>query len=61
MVATISATPFTLYQEVMHDIAPIEIEDIDVSIKLANKDTISPHGIARDIGILCGKRKYSVW
>ena len=29
----------------MHDIAPAEIEDIDVTIKLANRDTISPKPI----------------
>ena len=33
----------------MHDIAPAEIEDIDVTIKLANRDTISPFGIVRDL------------
>ena len=27
--ATVSAIPFTLYQEIMNDIAPAEIEDID--------------------------------
>ena len=40
-----SAIPFTLYQEIMNDIALAEIEDIDVTIKLANRDTISPLGI----------------
>ena len=39
----------------MHDIAPAEIEDIDVTIKLANRDTISPMGIVRDVEVLCGK------
>ena len=29
----------------MHDIAPAELEDIDVTIKLGNRDTISPIGI----------------
>ena len=29
----------------MHDIAPAEIEEIDVTIKLANRDTISPVGL----------------
>ena len=29
----------------MHDIAPAELEDIDVTIKLANRDTISAMGI----------------
>ena len=50
-----SAIPFTLYQEIMNDIAPAEIEDIDVSIKLANRDTITPLGIVRDVEVLCGK------
>ena len=42
----------------MHDIAPAEIEDIDVTIKLANRDIISPIGIVRDVEVLCGKIKY---
>ena len=41
----------------MHDIAPAEIEDIDVTIKLTNRDTISPIGIVRDVEVLCGKLK----
>src|SRR6266536_2053417 len=56
--ASVSAIPFTLYQEIMYDIAPAEIEDIDVTIKLANRDTISPIGIVRDVEVLCGKIKY---
>ena len=56
--ARVSAIPFTLYQEIMNDIAPAEIEDIDVTIKLANRDTITPLGIVRDIEVLCGKIKY---
>jgi hypothetical protein len=55
---SISDIPFSLYQEVMHDIAPAEIEDIYVTIKLANRDTISPLGIVRDVEVLCGKVKY---
>ena len=39
--ASVSAIPYTLYQEIMNDMAPTEIEDIDVTIKLANRDTIS--------------------
>ena len=35
-----------------------EIEDIDVTIKLANRDTISLVGIVRDVEVLCGKVKY---
>ena len=42
----------------MHDIAPAEIEEIDVTIKLANRDTISPVGIVRDVEVLCGKVKF---
>ena len=42
----------------MHDIAPAEIEGIDVTIKLANRDTISQVGIVRDVEVLCGKIKY---
>ena len=41
----------------MNDIAPAEIEDIDVSTKLANRDTITPLGIVRDVEVLCGKIK----
>ena len=42
----------------MNDIAPAEIEDIDVTIKLANRDTTSLIGIVRDVEVLCGKIKY---
>ena len=42
----------------LHDIAPVEIEDIDVTIKLSNRDTILPVGIVRDVEVLCGKVKY---
>ena len=38
--ASASAIPIDLYKEIMHDIAPTELEDIDVTIKLANRDTI---------------------
>ena len=34
MGASASAIPHSLYEEIMHDIAPAEIEDIDVTIKL---------------------------
>ena len=33
--ASVSAILFALYQEIMNDIARAEIEDIDVTIKLA--------------------------
>ena len=39
--------------------AKIDCEkDIVVTIKLANRDTISPIGIVRDVEVLCGKIKY---
>ena len=53
-----SAITFSLYEEIKNEIAPAEIEDIDVTIKLANRDTISPIGILRDVEVLCGKIKY---
>ena len=31
------------------------MHDIDVTIKLANRDTIKPVGIVRDVEVLCGK------
>ena len=37
---------------------PFEIEDIDVTIELANRDTISHLGIIRDVEVLWGKIKY---
>ena len=58
MGASASAIPFSLYNEIMHDIAPAELEEIDVTVKLANRDTISPVGIVRDVEVLCGKVKY---
>src|SRR3954465_9341960 len=42
----------------MHQIGPCELEDIDVVIHLANKETICPIGIVRDVEVLCGKIKY---
>ena len=56
MGASVSAIPHSVYEEIRDEIAPAEIEDIDVTIKLANIDTISPIGILRDVEILCGKK-----
>ena len=56
--ASVSAIPFTLYQEIMNDIAPADIKDIDVTIKLGNRDTTTPLGIVRDVEVLCEKIKY---
>ena len=58
MGASARAIPHSLYKEIMHDIAPVEIEVIDVTIKLANRDTISPIVIVRDVEVLCGKIEY---
>ena len=58
MGASASVIPHTLYEEIKNEIAPAELEGIDVTIKLANRDTISPMGIVRDVEVLCGKTKY---
>jgi hypothetical protein len=42
----------------MHDIAPIESEDIDCTVKITIRDTIIPLGIVWDVEVLCGKIKY---
>ena len=55
MGASVSAIPYDLYKEIMHDIAPAEIEDIDVTIKLANRDTISPIGLLEMLKSCVGK------
>jgi hypothetical protein len=36
----------------MHEIGSCELEDIDVVIQLANRGTISPIGIVRDVEVL---------
>src|SRR3954464_8674526 len=59
--SSVSGIPFTLYQEIMHEIQSCEIEDIYVTIHLANKQTISPVGIVRDVEVLCGKVKYPTY
>ena len=47
-----SAIPFSLYQEVMNEITPCEIKDIDVTIWLANRKTISRVSIVGDVEVL---------
>jgi hypothetical protein len=56
--ASSSAIPFELYREIMHEITPFELEDIDVVIQLANRETVLPIGIVHDVEVLCGKTKY---
>ena len=53
--SSVSAIPFTLYQEMMDDIAPTEIEEIDATIKLANRDTITPLGMLEMLKSCVGK------
>ena len=47
--ASSSAIPYELYKEIMHEIGPCELEDIDCAIQLANRETIFPIGIVRDV------------
>src|SRR4051794_29913783 len=56
--ASSSAIPFELYKEIKQEIGPCKLEDIDVAIHLANRETIFPIGIVRDVEVLCGKTKY---
>ena len=56
--ASSSDIPYELYREIMHEIGSCELEEIDVVIQLANRETISPIGIVRDVEVLCGKTKY---
>ena len=56
--ASSSAIPYELYKEIMHEIGPCELEDIYVAIQLANRETIFPICIVRDVEVLCGKIKY---
>jgi hypothetical protein len=56
--ASSSAIPFELYKEIMHEIAPCELEDINVVIQLANREAVLPIGIVQDVEVLCGKTKY---
>ncbi|KAI5001137.1 hypothetical protein ZWY2020_011096 [Hordeum vulgare] len=58
MGASVSAIPRSLYNEIKDEIAPLEMEFIDVTIQLAKRDTICPVGIVRDVKVLCGQTKY---
>ncbi|KAK1664059.1 hypothetical protein QYE76_052218 [Lolium multiflorum] len=57
---TVSAIPYELYTEIMHEIGSCELEDIDVVIHLANRETISPIGIVRDVEVLCDCKKEKI-
>ncbi|KAK1649019.1 hypothetical protein QYE76_066824 [Lolium multiflorum] len=56
----VSAIPYELYTEIMHEIGSCELEDIDVVIHLANRETISPIGIVRDVEVLCDCKKEKI-
>jgi hypothetical protein len=45
-------------EKIMHEIAPCELEEINVVIQLANKETVLPIGIVRDVEVLSSKTKY---
>ena len=54
---------FTFLKKLLELPNPMMKTNIDLlrtstTIKLANRDTISPIGIVRDVEILCGKIKY---
>ena len=52
--ASSSVIPYDIYKEIRQEIGPCELEDIDVVIELANRETISPVGNVRDVEVLCG-------
>ena len=56
--ASTSAISHALYMEIRKEIEPCELEYIDVVIQLANRETICPIGIVRDVEVLCGRTKY---
>ncbi|KAK1619336.1 hypothetical protein QYE76_024853 [Lolium multiflorum] len=58
--ASVSAIPHELYTEIMHEIDSCELGDIDVVIQLANRETISPIGIVRDVEVLCDCKKEKI-
>ncbi|KAK1643339.1 hypothetical protein QYE76_061144 [Lolium multiflorum] len=57
---SVSAIPYELYTEIMHEIDSCELEEIDVVIQLANRETISPIGIVRDVEVLCDCKKEKI-
>ena len=55
MGASASAIPHSLYKEIVHDIAPAEIEDIDFTIKLANRYIYHQLGLLEMLKSCVGK------
>ena len=56
--ASISVISYTLHLEIKPDIDPIQMEEVGMTIQLANKEYISPLGIVRNVEVLVGKIKY---
>jgi hypothetical protein len=56
--ASINGIPYTLYLEIKSDIDPIEMEEMRMTIQIANKEYISPLGMVRDVEVLVGNIKY---
>jgi hypothetical protein len=53
--SSISVIPYSLYLEIKPDIDPIVIEEVGMTIQLANKYYINPLGIVKDVEVLVGK------
>ena len=56
--ASISVIPYSLYLEIKPDIDPIQMEEVGMTIQLANKEYICPLGMVRNVEVLVGKIKY---
>src|SRR3954471_20938899 len=56
--ASSSDIHYEIYREIMHEIGACELEEVDVVVQLANRETIFPIGIVRYVKVLCGKIKY---
>jgi hypothetical protein len=61
IVASISVLPYSLYLEIKPDIDPIHMEEIGITIQLANKEYICPLGMVRDVEVLVEKIKYPAY
>jgi hypothetical protein len=59
--ASISVIPYILYLEIKSDVDHIEMEDAGMTIKLSNKEYISPLRMVRDVEVLVGKIKYPAY
>ena len=55
MGSSASAIPHSLYKEIMHDIAPAELEEIDVTIKLPIETLFHQLGLLEMLKSCVGK------